>query len=391
MASDEEATREPQATEPRRTLRVATYNIEELSTEQLTELGSEGAGSAPQPLAAAAIIQQVRPDILILNEVDLPADGEPLRNAQRFAANYLAWGDGAIDYPYAFAAASNTGLLSGYDLDGDGKSATPGDLGTRAYGGDSFGFGIYPGQYAMAVLSRYPLLADQVRTFQYFLWRDLPGHHIPPGFFEGGAEEVLRLSSKSHWDLPVQLGANHGGGLLHLFVSHPTPPVFDGPEDRNGRRNFDEIKFWVDYLADSPELYDDEGLPGGYRLDHPFVIAGDLNASPGVAPDATQPGYDGVTAIGQLLDHPRIQDTGAVCVSQGALAERTAGPPEFAECSTAAFLGGRRVDYVLPSSNLKVHGGGVFWPSEEEDAASRALAERASDHRLVWVDLSLER
>ncbi len=369
------------------TLRVATFNIEELTTEQLTELGSDGAGSAPQPLAAAAIIQQVRPDILILNEIDLPSDGEPSLNARRFADNYLARDEGAIDYPYAFAAGSNTGLLSGYDLDGDGRAAEPDDLGDRRYGGDSFGFGVYPGQYAMAVLSRYPLLAEQVRTFQYFLWRDLPGNHIPPGFYHGGAEAILRLSSKSHWDLPVRLGAEHGGGLLHLFVSHPTPPVFDGPEDRNGRRNFDEIKFWVDYLADSPALYDDEKLPGGYRLDHPFVIAGDLNASP----NATGTGYDGTTAIGQLLDHPRIQDTGSVCASQGALGERSAGPPDFAECSTAAFLGGRRVDYVLPSTDLTVRGGGVFWPSAEEDAQGRALAEAASDHRMVWVDLTLDR
>ena len=29
----------------------------------------------------------------------------------------------------------------------------------------------------------------------------------------------------------------------------PTPPAFDGEEDRNGRRNHDEIRFWVDYVS----------------------------------------------------------------------------------------------------------------------------------------------
>ena len=51
---------------------------------------------------------------------------------------------------------------------------------------------------------------------------------------------IMRLSSKSHWDVPV----NIGGQIIHLLASHPTPPIFDGIEDRNGRRNHDEIRFW---------------------------------------------------------------------------------------------------------------------------------------------------
>jgi hypothetical protein len=42
--------------------------------------------------------------------------------------------------------------------------------------------------------------------------------------------EVFRLSSKSHWDVPIVIGRK----TVHFLVSHPTPPVFDGPEDRNG-------------------------------------------------------------------------------------------------------------------------------------------------------------
>ena len=51
----------------------------------------------------------------------------------------------------------------------------------------------------------------------------------------------LRLSSKSHWDVPVRTPK----GVVHFLVSHPTPPVFDGPEDRNGKRNPDEIRLWT--------------------------------------------------------------------------------------------------------------------------------------------------
>ena len=35
----------------------------------------------------------------------------------------------------------------------------------------------------------------------------------------------FRLSSKSHWDVPLSIG----GRTVHFLVSHPTPPVFDDP------------------------------------------------------------------------------------------------------------------------------------------------------------------
>ena len=180
-------------------------------------------------------------------------------------------------------------------------------------------------------------------------------------------------------------GADDPDAVLHLFVSHPTPPVFDGDEDRNGRRNFDEVGFWATYLDGSDALYDDQGRTGGFESDAPFIIAGDLNAQPG----ATESNYDGRSAISQLLDHPRIQDPGDLVSSEGALQGREAGPPAFHERATASFLGGARVDYVLPSSNLTMVGGGVFWPDPEADPEGAALAREASDHHLVWVDVQL--
>jgi endonuclease/exonuclease/phosphatase family metal-dependent hydrolase len=345
-------------------VRVATFNIRELGTAALTELDPAGVGTDPQARAAAAIVKRVRPDILVLNEIDLDATtmADPARNARRFADHYLEPGPDGIAYPFAFAAPSNTGLLSGLDLNGDGHVATGADLGTREYGEDSFGFGTYPGQYAMAVLSRFPLDSAAVRTFQRLPWRDLPGNHLPHDFYTPETEQALRLSSKSHWDLPVAIGAD----TLHLWVSHPTPPGFDGPEDRNGRRNYDEIRFWRLYLEGNARLVDDDGRTGGYAAARPFVIAGDLNARPG----DTAVVYEGVAAVDQLLRHPRIQDPLA-----------TAGP-------TAVFFGGIRIDYVLPSRGLEVLGGGVFWPAPDSDPEGAALADSASDHRMVWLDLA---
>jgi len=345
------------------TVRIATFNIKELSTAKLTAVSADGHGLDPQASAAAEIVKRVRPDILVLNEIDLDVErsDDLALNARRFADAYLATGPDSIGYPYAFAAPSNTGVLSGLDIDGDGQVATDKDRGTRAHGNDSYGYGTYPGQYAMAVLSRYPLDEGKARTFQLFRWVDLPGNHIPPSHYPPEVEAALRLSSKSHWDLPVTLGRD----TLHLWVSHPTPPGFDGPEDRNGRRNFDEIMFWVLYADGAEGLVDDRGRSGGYASDAAFVIAGDLNAR---RLDGAVT-YDGVTAIDQLLGHPRIQD------------------PPYIQRPTASFRGGVRIDYVLPSTELSVVGGGVYDPDPSADPQGAARAELASDHRLVWVDI----
>ena len=365
-----------------RTLRIAQFNVQELTAEKLATRND------PQLLAAAQVLKRVSPDVVVLQEIDLP-DEEPLdRNARGFVERYLAPLDAALGYPHVFVAPTNTGVLSGHDLNRDGSIATEADRGTRQHGEDSFGFGVYRGQYSMAVLSRLPIDAARVRTFQRFLWRDLPGNHLPLEFYGEEQAAILRLSSKSHWDIPLVTSDAPGAEPLHLLVSHPTPPVFDGDEDRNGRRNFDEIRFWALYLDGEPALYDDRGARGGLAPDAPFVIVGDLNAMPN--PD--QPIFEGRAAISQLLEHPRVQDpasAGKACTSAGGLAGRAPGPPDYRERATAEFLDGSRVDYVLPSRGLTIEACGVFWPSLDEDPEGAAFADAASDHRLVFLDLRL--
>lgn len=365
-------------------IRIALFNIREMSTENLKDVTSDGIGQHSQLLAAAKIIQRVNPDILIINEIDHDLSGAEAAddlalNARRFNAAYLNQGESALDYKYSFAAPCNTGILAGKDLDNNGKIATDSDRGSRDHGGDCYGYGAYPGQYSMAILSRIPIETDQVRTFQKFLWKDLPDNMIPEGWYSEDELEIFRLSSKSHWDVPVKIE----GKIVHLLLSHPTPPVFDGDEDRNGRRNYDEIKLWVDYIDGKQELVDDQGKSGGLGAGSHFIIAGDLNAAP--QGDKLE---NGKRAIDQLLQHPAIQDCGDVLVSKGALRGEEPGPPLYAERRTTGWRGrGMRVDHLLPSQSLNVAGGGVFWPDKTVDPEGNALAEKASDHRLIWLDI----
>jgi Endonuclease/Exonuclease/phosphatase family len=346
-----------------------------------------------QARAVAEVIQWVRPDVLLINEFDFDADGLAVRLFQR---NYLSVGHNwatPSSYPYWFVAPSNTGIPSGFDLDNNGAVGGP---------NDAFGFGEFPGQFGMAVFSRYPILRDQVRTFQLFLWQDMPGALLPddpatpaPGDWYSPQElAVFRLSSKSHWDLPVLVG----GKVIHTLVSHPTPPVFDGPEDRNGTRNHDEIRLWSDYVLPSRSgyIYDDEGKRGGLKAGARFVIMGDQNADP----------FDGDSVAGaaqQLLDNPRVNTSRTPtspggpeqAVLQGGANLIHRGDPAF---DTADFLdvpgpGNLRVDYVLPSKNLRMLDAGVFWPLST-DPLFRLVGVfpfPTSDHRLVWVDVRVHR
>ncbi len=354
-------------------LRVATFNIWELSREKLDQSSAEGRWDHPQLASAAEIVQRIRPDVLLINEIDF--DAETREIPRLFVERYLQVGQTGqepIDYPHVFFEPSNTGVPSGHDFDNDGKSDGP---------ADAYGFGRYPGQYAMALLSRLPIDQDGVRTFQKLLWRDMPGNLMPdgldgrPDWYSAGETQIFRLSSKSHWDVPVRVGDT----TLHVLASHPTPPSFDGDEDRNGRRNFDEIRLWTDYLTGGEAvayLVDDAGRTGSLPAGAHFVVIGDLNADPWG--DAAF----GRTAISQLLEHPRIQDPEPRGSGGAAVDRPYEGAPEL---RTAAY---GRIDYVLPSRTLKVKDTAVFWPGPGDPLRHLVAGDRrASDHALVWVDI----
>ena len=103
-------------------------------------------------------------------------------------------------------------MPSGFDLDNNGDT-NPNDAGN-----DAWGFGLFPGQFGMVVYSKHPIDAAGVRTFQDFLWKDMPGSRIPqPVLLARGGRGVPAVS-KSHWDVPVQIGKR----TVHFLVSHPT-------------------------------------------------------------------------------------------------------------------------------------------------------------------------
>jgi len=320
-------------------VRITTYNAS-LNRNATSALISElSETTASQPRQVAEIIQIIAPDILLLNEFDYDPENQAI---DLFHENYLQVGQNGqtpITYPYRYSAPSNTGVPSGQDFDNNGSTTDS---------ADGFGFGDFPGQFGMAVFSKHPIDTASIRTFQNFLWKDMPNSLLPTNWYSQPEQDIFRLSSKSHWDLPIQIA----GTKIHLLTSHPTPPVFDGPEDRNGRRNHDEIRLWADYLtpSNSSYIYDDSGTFGGLPSDSRFVIMGDQNADPLDGDSVSQ-------AINQLLNHPSVNGPlpasgGGARASriQGGVNNSHDGDPtlDTADFSESAS-GNIRVDYVLPS------------------------------------------
>jgi hypothetical protein len=371
----------PAAAQPRKpgTVRIATFNIWELSCAKIDASDAQGQpGGHPQVRKAAEILRRAQPDLVLINEIDYST--EP-HCARRFAERYLVNPRGdlpPLELPYLVYLPVNTGVASRLDFNNNGVNTDP---------EDAFGFGRYPGQYGMALFSRYPLDVSAVRTFQRFLWKDMPAHVMPdgregrPAHYSPDAVAQFRLSSKSHWDVPVRID----GRTIHLLASHPTPPVFDGPEDFNGRRNFDEIRLWADYItggAPASYLVDDQGRRGGLVAGASFVVLGDLNAEP-----MRDAGAYGRTAIAQLLDHPRVQDPKPR--GEGEWPPLANQPPYPGDRRTHTTRFGR-VDYVLPSRDVEVIGSGVWYPRNDDPLHVLVTApDPASDHALVWVDVRL--
>ena len=330
------------------TLRIATYNPEMTDQGPGLVLQSLRRGDDPKLVAVIEVIAALDADVLLLTGIDYDAGQQTLTEL----ADTLA--KAGVDYPYRVALRPNTGIPTGLDLDGNGRLGEP---------RDAMGYGRYPGAAGMTILSRLPIDTANIRDFSEFLWADLPDNlmqDIAP------IRAIQRLSTTGMYEVPVLLKT---GKPLRLLTYYATPPVFDGPEDRNGRRNHDETAFWLRLI--------DGQLPYAAPT-APFIVLGQPNLDP-------MDGEGRPQAIRGLLAHPALQDT----APRGTHARVDAGQRGDAANDTALYdgIGGLRVEQVLPSADLIVAASGVMWPPEDDPMAGPLSA--ASRHHPVWVDIKL--
>lgn len=313
-------------------------------------------GEDAQIAAIAQIVTQTRPDVLLLTDFDYDLDGLAL------AAFTEMLSDAGLPYANSFALRPNTGMATGVDLDSDGW---------RGDARDAMAYGRFAGDGGMAILSRFPIDAAGARDLSQILWRDVPGAVMP--VVENAAEiaEIQRLSHGGHWIVPIMLP---DATPLSLLVFSASPPVFDGPEDRNGLRNRDELLLWTHVL---------DGVYG--PPPDGFVIAGNANLDP-----VDGDGYAAVMA--DFLRDPRLQDPAPRSAGARLAADADhGGDPGF---DTADWPDGKpgnlRVSYILPARDWQVTDTGVFWPAPDDPLAGLLGSDglSAGAHRLVWVDIT---
>ena len=323
-----------------------------------TEFARDGPGLLYRDLISAKdeqieaglrLLLRINADILVLGGLDY--------DHHHLALNALV--DRLGGYSHTFTSTPNRGLASGLDLDRDGRVGGP---------DDAFGYGEFRGSNGLAVLSRFPLIEADLLNETGRKWLELSGNIAPEGTLS-----VERVSSTSHWRLPFSLPS---GREIAVVIWHATPPVFDGHEDRNGRRNHDETVLALRMIEDS---------------DRPVIAAGLANLDP-------VDGEGRKVAIERFLDHERLQDPnpgsagGArAALDDGGINIMHRGDPSLDTVDwpdNDNRPGNLRTDYILPDKDFSVAASGVLWP--EDDGTLRDDVLKASRHRIVWMDLSLD-
>ena len=342
------------ASAPADTLRIASWN---------SGLKRDGPGlllrdilrnEDPQIAAASGLISRVEADILVVLNFDFDLDliaADAL--VRTLASPHL--------YPHRFALEPNSGVPTGRDIDGDGYfgDAT-----------DAHGYAPFPGQGGILVLSRWPILRSEVTDFSNFLWAEMP-ENLMTAAEAARFGDVLRLHSVAAWQVPVDAP----GGRFDLLVWHAGSPVFDGPEDRNGRRNDDENNFWSALLSGR--------LPFAAPT-RPFILAGSANLDP----------FDGQGRQDRwraFLEDPQVQDVRPATSDQepepvGQSPDHEGDPDQdTADWKEEGGPGNLRVQYVLPSAHWQVARSGIAWPDPE--GSRRQDGSVRSRHGMVWMDL----
>jgi|GEM_PF-1582778 len=313
-------------------IRFGHFNVRDLTVGKLFK------PDHPQVVSASAIIRKVKPDILSINEIEARPEAPRL-----FLDNFIQRGDDPLHYPYFYIGPTNSGVSTGLPHPFDQK-----------------GFGLFEGQYGIALFSRFPILREGVRSFEGFPWRLLPTSLSCLGDKAMEIYESFPLFSTNLLSVPLRIDER----VVHAILLHASVP-FKGP--LNKERNGDQLIFLNEYISG-------RALPGvePFKVEKPFVVMGDFNADP-------EKGEGIRSVIKGLLENPALNGlvpSRPTFLEGGGVLTPPLDPGGFS----------LKLDYILPSRDFVVLKHGIFW-SEETDWWNQV--RRASDHFIVYMDCSL--
>ena len=356
------------ATPPDADVRFATFNASlnrNLAGQFVSDISTPNNVQAKN---AAETIQRVRPDVLLINEFDFDAAGDgapplpgqlPLDRPERRSADLLPVPlHGRVEHRHSVRL-------------------RPEQQRRRRRAGRRFRLRLLPGPVRNGGLLD---VSDRRHGHPHLPEVPLEGHARRPApgrsRHAGTGRLVLaRRAERVPALLEEPLGPADPGREQGRPLPHQPPDAARlrrprGPERRHG--NFDEIRFWADYISPGKAgyIYDDGGGTGGLKPGSLFVIAGDQNSDP----------LDGDSIPGSiqlLLEHPLVNTTftpespGAVQQNalQGGANLTHRSDPRF---DTADFAdsapGNLRADYVLPRRNMQIVDGARLLAAQHRSA-----------------------
>ncbi len=367
------------------TIKIVHYNIKEMDS---TKIQKGLRGENEQLNFAKNIVKNLNPDILSLNEIQFDFPNIPTKDFKSKGKNvhYLAE---IFDMSFESTAffPANTGMLSRAK---NGKYILHPTQEDREKYADLVNFGMFPGQYSMAGIFKYPLI--EVKNFKRLPWRVFNRKIDLTPYADANGKPLPKNMSLFDKNFTVAT-LNIEGKEVHIVLFHTVPAFgFGNPKTPNFERNRDQIQFLKWYLTAKKMKFGIQPIGG-----KTFIAMGDWN----VDPESKNPGAKVLKSL--LKTHqPWIKDK--VITYRGS---------SFNPGGWTAQL-----DYILFSKDITVKAAGVYDPDSNykdlgcktttptEIPAGMVLVQRtktckalvskeyfelisASDHLPLWAEIEL--
>ncbi|SDK14283.1 Endonuclease/Exonuclease/phosphatase family protein [Ferrimonas sediminum] len=401
------------------TIRFATYHADMEFSDYNQALSETGSGNEPRLQNVAEVIQRARPDVLLVTGFSgadgLGGEEYRKRALELFVSEYLNQAQDpdldAVSYPYLYLANSNSGIPVLDDLNKDGSAP-----GTLPF--DAKGYGHYAGEKSFALLSRYALDENNVRTYRQLEWKRVPtadGQQKPQDgsgndWFASETWNSLPLMDTNFVDIPMKLP---DGRIVQLLATYLGEPAEVDASNRAYMRNRAQVEFVADYISQDYNSYivnDDDNsrrVTGGYDSSRPFVLMGNFYND-----------HEGAWALGADGAPSYRADSAAMrtLVNSSTLhrftgvnweAPTSAAGVDYAQTTASTHsmpgiitgLNALRNDYIMLEQQLKFVDQGIVWAQLGDDGEALFYRnngqgqmvndpQASSSHRLVWMDVS---
>ncbi len=338
--------------------KVVHYNIKELDSSKLRRAQTGSCNKSDkkclQTKAAIGVLKDLDGDLISINEMQYDKPDVPDATYHTTGLNVyrLAKLLGIDEYWTSFSEA-NTGENAKRK---QGKYILEPTEEERLSHGDGVNFGMFPGQYSTALISRFEVISRKV--YRKIQWKDF-NPDIDLSIFRTATgdklPEDIELFDKDFSDTLIKIGERE----LHVITYHTVPAFhFNNDSTPNYLRNRDQLAFLKWYITgrNRDRLAELKVYP--LKEEATFVAMGDWNVDPQDDPN-TSPGAGVILAMDSEFQFA------------SKLTEDTYRQSELS----------RKWDYILTSNDIEVLQAGVV------DAKQDPRVKTASDHLPIWAKL----